>query len=151
MRTPTPTIYWIFRLRFTGNTASYFYCQLRDLSSIQQQKLDSHFAFLLLSEDRECMEGWCGGLVAKDGHQGSYVAPMEPIWRYARTECKECLECVAGNIQCLECRGWVAIYQLSQGWARPERQKDVAPARVALYQQCWLHLFKEYPLRFPKI
>ena len=80
------------------------------------------------------MEGWCGGLVAKDGHQGSYVAPMEPIWRYARTECKECLECVAGNIQCLECRGWVAIYQLSQGWARPECQKDVAPARVALYQ-----------------
>ena len=105
-----------------------------------------------LSEDRECMEGWCGGLVAKDGHQGSYVAPMEPIWRYARTECKECLECVAGNIQCLECRGWVAIYQLSQGWARPERQKDVAPARVALYQISTMLVasFQRIPLKISK-
>ena len=39
-----------------------------------------------------CTECWDGGSVAK-GVQGAVVVPMEAIWRHARTECQECLEC----------------------------------------------------------
>ena len=43
-----------------------------------------------------CLECWDGGLVGK-GAQGANVVPMEAIWRYARTEWLEWLECLEGS------------------------------------------------------